>query len=213
MRNWIVVIFLGSIIIASFLFWGGWFTQIFSEEGVHEALTHYGPWAWLVGILFLIADLFLPLPATIIMSGLGYLYGPIVGGLLATLGNFLSGLLAYGLCRSFGRKGALNILGEKDLEKGERLFNNRGGWIVAISRWLPIIPEIVSCMAGLNQMKFKKFAVALSCGALPLGFIFAYVGYSGIQHPYLAIVVSAGLPLIFWIIAQYFLRSLLRKGN
>ncbi len=211
MRNWYVVIFLGLLIVISFLIWGEWFTELFGEGGINAILNDFGQWAWAIGILFLIADLFLPLPATIIMSGLGFIYGPFMGGVLATTGNFLSGLLAYGICRSLGRSGALKILGEQDLLKGEIIFNRNGGWIVAISRWLPIIPEIISCMAGLNQMKLKTFCIALACGSLPFGFTFAYIGYAGVEHPTTALAISAGLPFFLWIAAQYILRRLINK--
>ena len=208
MRNWLIAIFMAVMIIISFLIWGDWFENIFSQDGAVEILNNYGRWAWLIGILLLIGDLLLPLPGTIIMSGLGYIYGPLLGGTIATAGNVLSGLMAFGICKSFGRKGALRLLGQKDLEKGELLFSKNGGWIVAISRWLPIVPEVVACMAGLNQMKFKVFIVALICGSLPLGFVFAYIGYTGVEQPYVAIIVSAVLPAILWLIAQYWLRRL-----
>lgn len=208
MRNWIVFGVLAVLIIIPFLIWGDWFTDMFSGEGATRRLEAFGVWAWGVGLMLLIGDLFLPLPATLIMSALGYIYGPLWGGLLAVLGSFLSGLLAYGLCRALGRRGALFILGEKDLEKGERVFAKRGGWIVAISRWLPVLPEIVACMAGLNQMKFRHFVLALLCGSVPLGFVFAYIGYSGVEHPYLAVVVSAAFPPVLWGISQYALRRL-----
>lgn len=210
MRNWLVFGILAVMVIVPFLIWGDWFTQLFTEEGSLEILRNYGAWAWAIAILLLIGDLFLPMPATVIMSALGYLYGPLWGGLLSVLGSFLSGILAFALCRSLGRKGALWILGEKDLQKGEQLFSRNGGWIVTISRWLPVLPEIVSCMAGLNQMKWRNFALALACGSLPLGFVFAYIGYTGLEHPYFAIIVSAGLPIILWPLAQYLLRRTAR---
>lgn len=212
MRNWLVFGALAVFVIVPFLVWGDWFTELLSEDGSIELLRNYGPWAWAVGILLLIGDLFLPLPATVIMAALGYLYGPVWGGLLSAFGSFLSGLLAFGLCRSLGRKGALWILGEKDLEKGERTFRKNGGWIVAISRWLPVLPEIVACMAGLNQMRWRNFTIALACGSIPLGFVFAYIGYTGIEHPLFALIVSAGLPPLLWLLAQYFLRRLQRTA-
>lgn len=208
MRNWIVFGFLLLLIIIPFLIWGEWFTSIFSGEGAIQRLEAVGPWAWGLGIILLVGDLFLPLPATIIMSALGYLYGPLVGGLLASLGSFLSGLLAYGLSSSLGERGALFILGDKDFQKGQRLFSQKGGWIVAISRWLPVLPEAIACMAGLNKMNFRKFVIALLCGSIPLGFVFAYVGYTGEDNPYLAIVISAILPLVLWIVAERWLRKL-----
>lgn len=212
MRNWIVFGTLAVLIIIPFLIWGDWFTQLFSEGGSIEILESYGSWAWMVAILLLIGDLFLPLPATVIMAALGYLYGPLAGGLLAALGSFLSGLLAFGLSRGLGRKGARWILGEKDLEKGERTFRKNGGLMVAISRWLPILPEIVACMAGLNRMRWRPFMIALACGSIPLGFVFAYIGFTGIEHPAIAIIVSAGLPPVLWLIAQYFLRKLQQES-
>lgn len=212
MRNWIVFGTLAVLIIIPFLIWGDWFTQLFSEGGSIEILESYGSWAWMVAILLLIGDLFLPLPATVIMAALGYLYGPLAGGLLAALGSFLSGLLAFGLSRGLGRKGARWILGEKDLEKGERTFRKNGGLMVAISRWLPILPEIVACMAGLNRMRWRPFMIALACGSIPLGFVFAYIGFTGIEHPVIAIIVSAGLPPVLWLAAQYFLRKLQQES-
>ncbi len=208
MRNWLIAILIGLLIIISFLIWGDWFVEIFTNDGAISFLEGYGNWAWAAGILLLIGDLALPLPGTIIMSGLGYLYGPMVGGLLATIGNFLSGMLAFGLCRAFGKKGAERLLGKADLEKGKRIFTSKGGWIVAISRWLPIVPEVVACMAGLNQMKTKIFVIALICGSVPLGFVFAYIGHSGVEYPTIAIILSAVLPAILWIVAQYILRRL-----
>jgi len=209
MRNWTIIIFLGATITASFLIWGDFFTDIFSEEKAIDFLKDYDQWAWLIGILLLMADLFLPLPGTIIISALGYIYGPLIGGIVAVLGSLLSGMLAYGLCRLIGRRGALWLLGAKDLARGEALFDQRGGWIVALSRWLPIIPEIVACMAGLHQMRFWKFTLALLCGSVPLGFVFAFIGYSGNSHPYFAVLASAIFPLILWACTRYFLRDLI----
>lgn len=210
MRNWLVFGILAVLIIVPFLIWGDWFTQLFSESGSIEILQNYGPWAWFAAMLLLIGDLFLPLPATVIMAALGYLYGPVWGGFLSAAGSFLSGLLAFELSRSLGQKGARWILGEKDLEKGKRTFHKNGGWIVAISRWLPVLPEIIACMAGLNRMRRRNFTIALACGSLPLGFVFAYIGSTGKESPLLAIVLSAGLPPLLWLIAQYFLRRLQR---
>ena len=207
MRNWIVMGVLIAFIIISFLIFGEKLTSFFEEGKAVQFLEQYGQWAWLIAIILLMADLILPLPGTIIMSALGLIYGPVIGGILATFGNFLAGVFAYTLCRSIGDKAVLWLLGEKDLNNGHKIFEQRGGWIVALSRWLPILPEAISCMAGLNRMHFSKFVIALTCGSLPLGFAFAYICYYGIEEPLIAIMASAVLPFIFWIIAQYWIRK------
>lgn len=207
MRTWLAYLLIATLIIVPFIIWGDWFMDFFSEGKAIEWLQNYGQWAWAVAILLLLADLFLPLPGTVIMSALGYIYGPIVGGILATLGGIAAGVLAFALCRGLGRKAAVWILGAEGLAKGEQQYAKNGSWIVAISRWLPVLPELIACMAGLNQMKWRPFLVGLICGSVPLGFVFAYIGYSGIEHPYLALIISAGLPPLLWLIARYFLKS------
>ena len=199
MRLLLLFLALVALVLIPFFIWEDFLNAVFTPEGSIDWLRQYGAWGWAAGRGLLIADLFLPIPGTLIISALGYIYGPWLGGLLASLGSFLSGELAYGLCRLTGRKGALRILGEKDLARGEKLFARTGGWIVALSRWLPVFPEVVACMAGLTHMPARTFHFALACGSLPLGFAFAAVGHMGVEYPALALIVSAVAPPILWL--------------
>jgi uncharacterized membrane protein YdjX (TVP38/TMEM64 family) len=107
----------------------------FSQQGTIAWLNQYGYWSWIAAIGLLMADLILPLPATLVMAALGYIYGPVSGGLISATGSFLSGSLGYWLCRLMGEKFALRLLGEKDFERGKKLSGNIGGWVV-VFRWL-----------------------------------------------------------------------------
>ncbi|MBX2817003.1 MAG: VTT domain-containing protein [Saprospiraceae bacterium] len=207
MRASLIVLFLFGIIITCFLIWGEWFDTMFTQEGTVAFLEQYGAWAGFAAVGLLMADLFLPLPGTIIMSATGYFYGAFWGGVIASFGSFLSGLLAYGLCRGAGEKAARRLLGGKDFARGKRLFSERGGWIVVVSRWLPMVPEIVACMAGLNRMPFPSFCLALACGSIPLGFTFAAIGAMGGAHPILAVSLSALIPIPLWLMASKLLHS------
>lgn len=204
MRLFLLFIGLIILVLIPFFIWEDFLNQIFSGDGAIRWLEQYGNWAWLVGIALLISDLFLPIPGTLIMSAMGYLYGPWIGGLFAAVGSFCSGELAYWLCRAMGRKGALRILGEKDLAKGEQIFNKVGGWIVVLSRWLPVFPEVIACMAGLTYMRPRDFHIALACGSIPLGFAFAAVGHMGVQYPTLALILSAAAPPVLWLLVRPF---------
>ncbi len=197
-------LFLGLTVLflVPFLIWGSDLEALFSQEGAVAWLLDYGRWAWGAGILLLIGDLFLPIPGTIVISALGFVYGPFLGGLIASAGSFFSGALGYGLCRRLGREGARRLLGTRDMEKGERLFARVGGWIVVLSRWLPLFPEVVACMAGLTRMPARTFFTALACGSLPLGFAFAAVGAAGVEHPALALTLSAVLPPAIWLLVR-----------
>ncbi len=194
---------LGLLVIVPFLIWGDNFAALFSTEGAARWLEGHGTWAWAVGLALLIADLFLPIPGTAVMSALGYLYGWLVGGLISAMGSILSGLLAYGMCRALGRRAAERIAGAEDLKKGERLFSRAGGWVVTWSRWLPVLPEVIACLAGMVKMNFAVFAVALICGSVPLGFAFAAIGDVGHESPALAFGASVAVPpLLWWIVSR-----------
>lgn len=207
MRLLYMFLFLMALVLIPFAIWGEALTEKFSQEGSIAWLESFGSWAILMGILLLIGDLFLPIPATVVMAALGFIYGPFLGGIISVIGSFLSGALAYGLCRSAGPKGAKWLLGEKDLEKGRKLFNKMGGWIVALSRWLPVFPEVISSLAGLSQMKSSTFFLALACGSIPLGFVFAYIGAMGVEYPALSLILSAALPPLLWLGVSYLFRK------
>jgi uncharacterized membrane protein YdjX (TVP38/TMEM64 family) len=196
---------LAVLLLLPFLFWGELFTLWFSGEAGLAWLRSWGAWGWLAVLALLVADLFLPLPSTAVMSGAGYLYGAWLGGLLSACGSFLSGLLAYGLCRRFGRALAARLAGADELARGEALFQRQGAWIVALSRWLPLLPEVVSCLAGLARMRFGVFALALACGSIPVGFAFAAIGATGHERPQLALALSAIVPVLLWLVMRRFI--------
>lgn len=201
MRLLVIFLLLGLVFLVPFLLFGDRFAEHFSTKGAIEWLRGYGDWAWLAAVVLLLLDLVLPIPGTAVMTALGLIYGPVLGGLIGSAGSILSGAAAYGLCRSLGRSAALRIAGARDLDEGERLFSNVGGWAVAFSRWLPLLPEVVSCMAGLTRMPASSFFLALTCGTLPMAFTFATVGHVGLRSPALCLLLSALVPLLLWPIA------------
>lgn len=203
----LVLWFLGFAVLClgAWLLWGASLERALAGES-GQALVK-GPAAGLVGVGLLWADLLLPIPSTVVMSALGWRYGAVIGGLLATLGSVLAGLTGYGLCRMIGETAARKLLGERDYETGHRLFERGGGWIVALSRALPILPEALACVAGLVRMPFLGFFVALLCGSLPMGFLFAVIGAAGREAPVWTLALNVVLPGVLWCVARRFVRS------
>ncbi len=205
-RWWLLITLLLIGIIVPFLIWGEHFDATLSLDGARAWMERYGQWAWLAGIALLCADIVLPIPSTVVMSALGLIYGWWLGGLIAAGGSLLSGVIAYAACRWFGHAAALWIAGDEGLAKGERLFQKQGGWLVALSRWMPVLPEAVACLAGLVQMPWRDFLLALVCGTVPLGFAFAAIGALGSTSPNLAIALSAFVPVLLWLLARRLLK-------
>lgn len=205
LRPALILLVLVSISIVPFALWGEDFEKLLSIDGTTEWMRGYGNWVWLIGIGLIASDIFLPIPATGIMAALGIIYSPIWGGITSAAGSIIAGLLGYGICRMINQKTIERLVGSKNTLQIRNLFETWGGWIVAASRWLPVLPETISFLAGLARMPFRKFFMALACGSIPMGFVFATVGHLGQDMPILTIVICALAPLILWFLVKPFL--------
>ena len=181
---------------------------MFDLQGAKTWMESLGPFAWVGGMALLVSDLVLPIPGTVVMSALGLVYGWFWGGVASALGSILSGLLACWLCRKYGIHAAIWLAGKDGLAKGEALFQSeRGGWLVALSRWMPVLPEAVACLAGLTRMPWSSFVIALLAGSIPLGFVFAAIGALGVEMPGAALLLSAFCPVLLYSLAAWILRK------
>ena len=205
---------LALMVIVPFLIWGDSFEKSMSLDEMVAKMRAAGDWAWLVGIGLLVIDLFLPILGTVVMSALGLVYGWVLGGLISAIGSILSGLLAYGLSVKLGRKAGRWLAGEEGILGGERLFRGElGGWLVALSRWMPVLPEVVACLAGISRMPLRRFLPALCAGSVPMGFVFAWIGHTGEHRPFLSLVLSAGLPPLIWAVFRAYYLWRARKSS
>ena len=160
-----LVLGLMAISLVPFAIWGEGLEAALAPGAAAEWMRGFGSWAWAAGLALIASDILLPVPATAVMAALGIVYGPWIGGMLAGLGSFLAGMAGYGICRALGPEVARRLAGAEGLAQAETLFARWGGWLVAASRWLPVLPETVAFLAGLARMPAARFALALACGA------------------------------------------------
>ena len=200
----VILIFAFAVAIP-FAIWGEQVEAVLTVDGAVEWMRGTG-WAWAAGVGLIVSDIAIPIPSTAVMAGLGILYGPLIGGLLSAIGSILAGSLGYGLCRALGPRTAERLAGRKGLLQARHLFDRWGLLLVAISRWVPVLPETVAFLAGLIRMPFGRFVAALSLGAVPLGFVFATAGHLGRDAPVLVMILCALAPLALvglWRLARH----------
>jgi uncharacterized membrane protein YdjX (TVP38/TMEM64 family) len=189
MRILLTGLLASALMIGSFFLWGGDFELLFSENGVPKTLGSNG-WLLVVGLLTL--DVFLPVPASAGLAALGMTYGPWLGGLYGCLGTFLAGTLGYGLCRLANDKMARFLTGETGMIMGKRFFARSGTWAIALSRWTILLPELLSCFAGLVRMPAKTWLGSTETAQ---------------KNPLLALGLSAAIPVLLWAVASRYIRS------
>jgi uncharacterized membrane protein YdjX (TVP38/TMEM64 family) len=193
---------LAVLLLLPFLLFGEHLEVLLSGSRLAALFAAAEGWGWLIGLGLLGADLVLPIPATGVMAALGMAYGPLLGGALSALGSFLAGSFGYGACRLLSGAQVERLLGPDDLRRARRLAADLGGWLVAGSRALPLLPELVACAAGLVRMPPGRFFPALACGAIPTGLVFAGLGALGSDRPVLTVAAATLLPLAIWPIVR-----------
>ncbi|MEI6970440.1 MAG: VTT domain-containing protein [bacterium] len=138
---------------------------------------HGGSWFIALVIFGLLSgDLILPIPSSVVMTLSGYMLGFPAGAAVTFAGAMASAMLGFGLCRVFGRKAFVRLVGAKDESRIERFMSRYGEWGIILSRSVPMLTEVVSCLAGLSEIGFLRFVLLSACGALPICVVYAWAG-------------------------------------
>jgi uncharacterized membrane protein YdjX (TVP38/TMEM64 family) len=153
-------------------------------------------------VLLLASDLLLPVPASAVLAALGMLYGPLAGGVIGTIGLILAGMIGWSCGRWCGRPLAARLCTPEDWAQAVALFARFGGPAVAVSRALPLLPEVMSLAAGIFGMRLLPFLVALLCGAVPVAFAFAAFGAAFADRPLLGVLLALFVPALLWFAIQ-----------
>jgi len=201
-----VAVVLALLFLAAFALWGERFEGLFSQARCVQWFSRIRPVAWLVAIALLMADLLLPIPATGIMAALGAIYGVWLGAAVGAAGSAMAALTGYWLARLAGRRGIRRIASDEEIERFRAFFDGWGGAGVIISRAMPILPEMLSVLAGLAQMSFRRFLPALLLGTIPTAILFAYIGHAAAEKPTYGVALAIVIPLLIWPVFLRFIR-------
>ena len=163
-------------------------------------LRSFERWAWAAGAGVIIADSLLPMPSTPALVALGIIYGPVVGGLIGGSASTIAGLFAFGLTRSLGRRGALYLVGEIDLARAERFYDQWGIYAVVLGRAIGGPAEWLVLIAGISGMAFSRVLGALIVGGFSAAFVTAWLGALAVDRPLLAVTLVLLLAvLLAWL--------------
>lgn len=193
-----VFVLTGTIFLFSFLIWGESLEAFLDFKACTALFSDIRSWAWLIGILLLWSDLVLPIPATGVIAALGAVYGTWEGAALGVVGTAGAGILGYGTARLLGYRAARYLASDDEMNRFRLFFDQWGGYAVIISRILPMLPEIVSILAGLSGMRFSRFTAALLAGSVPACLLFSWMGQVSGEGSGAGIFMAVLVPLLIW---------------
>lgn len=178
----LIVLFASTFVLADTL---GLLEEHIIVERLHE-LTAVAPMRWLTGsvlAILLTADLLLPVPSSIVMTLSGYALGFCFGTVVNFAGAMGSAVLGFWLCRRFGLRAFRTLVGERENRRVECLFERYGPWVILLSRPVPMLTEVVSCVSGLTGMSLLRFTLLSGAATLPLCGVYAWAGRTAETNP------------------------------
>ncbi|HEY0641611.1 MAG TPA: DedA family protein [Pseudonocardiaceae bacterium] len=176
-----------------------------------------------VALIIALENIIPPIPSEVVLPLAGYraregAMDPFLVWIGATAGALAGALVLYGLGHWLGydRLHRLAghrwffIVGQKDLERGEKLFQRHGSWIVAAARCVPVVRSVVSVPAGICGMPLVRFSLLTVLGSGVWNALFIGAGwaladrwevidrYSGPVGMVVAVLLVAGLGVLAW---------------
>lgn len=136
-------------------------------------ISHYGSWAYFP--LIYLESLGLPLPgeSSLIIGSLLAASGKIhLGGILiatfcaSVVGNATGYAIGYwGGRRLLNRFAGLLHIRQTQLDRFEKLLNEKGAWFIITARFIVIARQLNGVIAGAGGMNFPRFMAANIFGA------------------------------------------------
>jgi len=141
-----------------------------SHENTQEYFEDFGVWGPLAIIAFIVLQMFLIffpswLPVIIAVRAYGFWWGI----LIALAGVIIASTIGYFIGKSIKSAILKKIFGEEKMEKMDFWISNYAYGSVVLFRISPFLSnDAISFIAGMLQMKFKKFMMATLTGMIPL---------------------------------------------
>jgi len=175
-----------------------------TPQGIKETIDSFGALSVLIYLLVSLARPLLFLPVSPFTIAGGFIFGLGWGFLWSMMGSTASAVFVFFLSRFMLHDFIMNHLKGR-YSAVDKIMEGRGWSFVLLLRMIPVLPfDLVSCFAGVSNLKFRDFLIGTILGEIPGAFVLVVLGTSlddiGSAYFYLAIalviLVFAGLYLI-----------------
>lgn len=193
------------------------FTGVLSVEDIKHYFEllkeqpHY--FIGILVIILLFADLFIAVPTMTIIILAGYFIGFELAVLYAFTGLFGASFFGYFISRLYGEKLLKKVSkDEEQIIQMKKIFNQHGMIMLMLSRAMPMLTEISSCLAGTCKMPLSKYLLGWSIGTIPYLLLISYAGsISDLNNPKPVLITAFAITGVLWLSWFIFMRRKMPK--
>lgn len=181
-----------GLVIVPWLLWGSTVEAWVAAMLVEQRPPAYFAW-WVIALLA--ADVFLPIPSSIVAVAAGVFLGVGVGGLASFVGLMLGCAVGYGCGMQWGPGTARRVVGERDWVRSERWARRFGAMLVLVLRPVPVLAEASTFYAGASRVPLRWFFLASGVANAVIAAAYATVGSLSAEGGNLEPALMAGFAL------------------
>jgi uncharacterized membrane protein YdjX (TVP38/TMEM64 family) len=172
-------------------------------ENPHAWMSSGGAGAALLGIGLLIADVVLPVPASLIMMANGAIFGVLAGTFFSVVGLLGAGMFGFGLGR-WGGRWLERLVPASERARGNAFLDRWGDLAIVITRPIPILAEVISILAGTSPMRWGRMMVSTLLGSAASALPYCIMGATAanLDSPFLAVSLAFLVAGIFWLVSR-----------
>lgn len=153
------------------------------RERVSAFLASLGPLSF-VGFIGLQAlqVVAAPIPGEVTGVMGGFLYGPLLGLFLSTIGLTLGSWINFALSKTFGRPFVDRFVSKKTMDKYDYLLHHKGAFLVFVLFLIPGFPKDILCyILGLGHLTTREFLIISTVGRFG-GTVLLTLGGTYLRH-------------------------------
>jgi uncharacterized membrane protein YdjX (TVP38/TMEM64 family) len=169
-----------------------------SKDRITAFLDSLGPLSFVGFVLLQAAQVVVaPIPGEVTGFIGGYIYGPLLGVVLSTIGLVTGSFIAFGLSRYFGRPFAERFIDPNIMRRYDYVLHHKGLFLIFLLFLIPGFPKDYLCfILGLGHLSIAEFLVVSSVGRL-FGTILLTLGGQYIRHDqYKSFYILLGVAII-----------------
>ncbi len=139
------------------------------------ALRAAGAPAAVLGVALLVADVAVPVPASLVMVAHGALFGLLPGAALSLLGGVGATAVGFAVGRR-GRRLVERVTTPAQRRRADRLLARWGALAIVVTRPVPVLAETVAVLAGTSPLRWPAALLAATVGTAVPAALYAAAG-------------------------------------
>lgn len=169
---------------------------------IRSWVSQFGIWGPIVIIVSLVMQMFMFIVPNILLIAISILsYGPVWGALLAWFGIFLASTVGYAIGNKLSPVVVHRLVSPKTQRKLTEFIRDYGVKAIIVLRLSTFSNDGLSLVAGLLNMKYRRFITATMIGITPIIAVFAIFGKGGrIEKGILWVGITLVIGLVIYIV-------------